>query len=128
MDSVARIFRSKITNAGMRTDVAYSEKRMSERKALLINATLHHLGLPSLPARTIDISTNGICLLAPKSLIPGDVWRICFDLSVGGCIQPIEALALVTQQVIGSEGVRIGFQFTRMNLTSMLAISRYVVT
>lgn len=126
MDTVGRTFRSKITNAGMRNDVAYSEKRLSERKALLINATLHRDGVASLATRTIDISTNGMCLLAPKSLTLGDTWRICFDLCVNGAIEPIEALAVVTQQVIGAGGVRIGFQFTRLNMGSMIAISRYV--
>ncbi len=120
-------FRTRVTPQGIVTDVVLSEQRSTERKALQVNARLMAKeGGIALPARTVDISANGLSLLCDKSLQRGDIWNIAFDLPMDGEFHPITALAEVAHGIVAAGGVRVGFRFQRLNMASMIAISRFV--
>ncbi|MCG2583253.1 PilZ domain-containing protein [Massilia sp. TS11] len=93
---------------------------------MAVNARLHREGGASLPARTLDVSSTGISLLVGQSLPFHEPWTISFDMFVEGQPHAVSLLAEVQQMIVGSDGVRIGFQFKRMSMASMIAISRYV--
>lgn len=126
--SSSRIFRSRETHKGIQTDIAYEEKRAASRRPLAVNARLHKEGEACLSARTVDLSSTGICLLVAQSLPFNEPWTIEFEMYVEGKPQAIQVLAEVQQMIVSSDGVRIGFQFKRLNMSSMIAISRYVGT
>ena len=127
METGHSTFRTRQTPAGIVTDVVISEQRTTERKALQVNARLvaKESGI-ALPARTVDISANGLSLVCDKSLQKGDIWQIAFDLPMEGQFHPIAAVAEVAHGIIAANGMRVGFRFQRLNMASMIAISRYV--
>ncbi len=127
MESGRTTFRTRQTAAGTVTQVVLSEQRTTERRALQVNARLlAQEGNIVIPARTVDISANGLSLLVDRSLKQGEVWEIAFDLPMDGKFHPIEAVAQVANGIVASNGVRIGFQFKRLNMASMIAITRFV--
>ncbi|MES2297786.1 MAG: PilZ domain-containing protein [Pseudomonadota bacterium] len=123
-----RIFRSTETSEGMRNDVQYSENenRGAVRKALQVSAMLQTEGGPAIGGKTVDISTSGICVLTNYSLATGESWLIEFDLQLDGKVYHFEAVGMVAQRVVASNGIRIGFQFKRVSMASLIAISRYM--
>ena len=126
MDRMSRTFISIETESGMRTDVVYAEKRACTRKGLHVNAIVQPDGAAPIPARTVDISTTGVCLLVSNSVALGAMSLINFEFMMDGQVHPIEAIGEATQSVVGSDGVRIGFHFKRLSMSSMIAISRYI--
>jgi hypothetical protein len=126
MDRSKRTFVSVQTPGGIRTAVAFSEQRKADRKALQVNASLQCDDGPVIGGRTVDISTHGICVHVRYSLSEGESWRIVFDLPHEGKVYPIEAVGCVAQRVVGADGIRIGFQFKRLSMASLIAISRYL--
>jgi hypothetical protein len=127
MESGHTTFRTRQTPAGTVTQVVLSEQRITERRALQVNARLlAQEGNIVIPARTVDISANGLSLLVDRSLQQGDVWEIAFDLPMEGVFHPIAAVAEVAHGIVAASGVRVGFRFKRLNMASMIAISRFV--
>ncbi len=127
METGGSTFRTRQTPAGMVTQVVLSEQRTTERKTLQVSARLlAQEGGIVVPARTLDISANGLSLLVDRSLQQGDVWEINFELPMEGKFHPIEAVAQVAHGIVAANGVRVGFRFKRLNMASMIAISRFV--
>ncbi len=127
MESGHSTFRTRQTPNGIVTDVVLSEQRLTERKPLVVSARLlAEQGGIAIPARTLDISANGVSLLVDRSLNQGDVWEIAFNLPMDGQVHPIAAVAEVAHGIVAGNGVRIGFRFKRLNMASMIAISRFV--
>lgn len=127
METGHSTFRTRVTPNGVVTDVVISEQRSTERKALQVNARLMPKeGGITLPARTLDISANGLSLVCDQSLRKGELWEIAFDLPMDGEFHPIAAVAEVAHGIVAASGVRVGFRFQRLNMKSMIAISRFV--
>jgi hypothetical protein len=127
MESGHTTFRTRQTPAGTVTQVVLSDQRITERRSLQVNARLlAQEGNIAMSARTLDISANGLSLLVDRSLHQGDVWEIAFDLPMEGVFHPIAAVAEVAHGIVAASGVRVGFRFKRLNMASMIAISRFV--
>ncbi len=127
METGHSTFRTRQTAAGIVTDVVIAEQRTTERRALQVSARLMaQEGGIAIPARTLDISANGLSLLVDRTLHQGETWEIAFDLPMEGKFHPIEAVAQVAHGIVAANGVRVGFRFKRLNMASMIAISRFV--
>lgn len=127
MGSGPTTFRTRQTPDGTVTQVVVSEQRSTERRGLQVNARLvAQDGGIDIAGRTIDISANGLSLLTDRSLHQGEVWEITFELPMDGKFHPIAAVAQVAAAIVVANGVRVGFRFMRLNMASMIAISRFV--
>lgn len=126
MSRIRHTFRSTQTQQGMRTDIVYAEKRVALRKSLQVGVALNQDGAPAVRGRSLDISVSGMSVMLEQPIKPGQLWQIRFDLMVDGRIYRIEAVGEMVQRVIVSDGIRTGFHFKRLNMQSMILISRFV--
>jgi hypothetical protein len=126
MEQLQSTFRTIETESGLRNAVAVEDQRATERRALQVSVRLLQEGFAPLTGRTVDVSGSGVSLMLDLALPRGQIWQLDFDIPYEGIIQRVNALGQVAHHVMSANGVRVGFQFKRLSMASMIAISRYV--
>lgn len=82
------------------------------RKILRCRAELHLDTSRTVVARTIDIATGGVSLVAQQTLAPGTRCTIVFALPSRGALHAVAAEAEVAYTSCqGSQGFRLGLSF-----------------
>jgi len=108
------------------TDTQYvSERRDQPRKVCRVSATVQVAELGFLPAKTIDLSTQGIALLLPVALARGTVAEVSFKLYVNSTLHQVQAGVEVTNCVFLSADVRVGCSFVSLGAAARRVLSDF---
>lgn len=106
-----------------------TEKRGAERKSLRVLAFLVFPGMAPIPVRTIDISANGMCIVASANPPPNV--QCGFQLNLPK--KPSGAFALSGRvRVIDSvlarhdDGFRISLQFLNLSAQGAAEVAQYI--
>jgi hypothetical protein len=104
----------------------HNELRASKRKALKVKALLAMEGEDTIMARTADVGGDGLCLMVGKSLKPGAVGMVRFELLHEGKVKSIAVRASVQYCILTNGEYKVGFRFVNLELSAMAALSRYL--
>jgi c-di-GMP-binding flagellar brake protein YcgR len=103
-----------------------TDLRQSARKIVKVKAVVAMEGLDRMPARTMDISANGVSLTVQNPLPVGQSGQVAFDLLVEGKLTPISARSKVIYCIFGGGEFKVGFQFLNLELSAMTQLSRFL--
>jgi hypothetical protein len=103
-----------------------SEQRNTSRKILKVKALLHIEGAETVVGRTLDVGTDGVCLLLEFPLQPGSNGTVYFEIFHDGKAKPITARARVQYCILSNGEFKVGFQFVNVDLTGMAALSKFL--
>ncbi len=98
------------------------DNRSILRKILRCHAKVAMAGRPPLNARTVDISPNGMCLLVAEQLPAGLSCNVSFEVPLNGKMKKVQVIAKAVYSVFGTDGFRIGMQFTQVDPASAAVI------
>lgn len=101
-----------------------SEQRNASRKILKVKALLNVEGLETQKARTLDVGSDGVCLVTDNPLKPGTLATVHFEIFHDGKLQPITARSKVQYCILSNEGFKVGFQFVNLDLSAMAVLSK----
>lgn len=102
------------------------DRREQQRKVCRVSATVLVAELGHLPAKTIDLSTQGIALLLPVALPRGTVAEVGFKLYVSGALHQVKAGIEVTNCVFLSADVRVGCSFVSLDAAARRVLSDFM--
>lgn len=109
------------------TSVNPKDARTEVRTLLRCNAQILFRDAPPMPARTVDISTKGICVIVPQDLARGQECGITFKTSIDGDQVEVNVVGKVVYSIcVGTQGFRIGYQFTNVEPASRHAIDQLI--
>lgn len=101
-----------------------AEARIAPRKAIRCRAKIVLDDKISLDARTVDISSSGICMILAEQLPAGRACLIAFDIPINGKMRKIRAVAKAVYSICsGTEGFRVGFQFVQVDAATTMTIT-----
>lgn len=83
-------------------------------------------GCAPIAARTLDISANGISLLMNEPLQTGQRCQISFEMYFDGKANVVTAKAAVSHCIFSSTGFKVGFQFSKLDLSAMTVIAKFI--
>ncbi len=83
-------------------------------------------GIAPQPARTLDVGSDGVCLVLANPLHPGTVATVRFEIFHDGKATPVTARSKVTYCILGHDGFKVGFQFVNLELSAMAALSKFL--
>jgi c-di-GMP-binding flagellar brake protein YcgR len=101
----------------------------STRRYLRTQAVVRFDGNRSLLVQTLDISADGISVVAPENLQPGTVFEIRPRLpQKQGGITKIQSRATVAYTVLSSavDGFKVGLRFVEISASTAAAIQSYL--
>jgi hypothetical protein len=79
------------------------DRRAHPRKPLRTSAVLTLAGR-QLPARTLDISKEGLAITTDVNMAPGTACSVGFSLVAGGTSRPLQLQARVVDTVLSAQG------------------------
>jgi hypothetical protein len=103
-----------------------TEQRKAPRKIFKVKAVLAMDGQEPVPARTTDISANGLCMTVPHPLQQGQTGLVAFDLLVEGTVVRMQLRCKVMYCIFGSGEFKAGFQFMNLDLNAITNITRFM--
>jgi c-di-GMP-binding flagellar brake protein YcgR len=99
--------------------------RVDERKIIRCNAVVYLKNSRPLKARTVDISTSGMCIMTVENVAHNQMCGISFETPVNGTLVKVEAVAKVVYSIcVGRDGFRLGLQFSNLDANSQAALER----
>ena len=97
-------------------------KRAAPRIPLHVPARLQVSGGSSVEARTVDVSTSGMCVMAPVALDSGQLCEVTFDVPLKGGHSSVTAVVQSVYSVhSGHEGYKIGMRFVENTVNATTA-------
>lgn len=102
------------------------DNRGATRKVLTAKAQLSINNEQPIEARTIDIGADGVALLLPGPVSPGQQGRVIVNMYFGGKAHLVNAAVKVTFCVFSSGQFRAGFKFVGLEPTGLSSISAYL--
>jgi hypothetical protein len=106
--------------------IVRSEQRNTSRKILKVKALFNLEGVGTMAGRTLDVGTDGVCLLLDNPLKPGAGGTVQFELFHEGKATPVTARARVQYCILSNGQFKIGFQFVNVELVAMAALSKFL--
>lgn len=103
-----------------------SDNRQSTRKVLKTKAQLSIEESRPVEVRTIDISVDGLGLLLPGPVTPGQPGKIVVNMYFDGKAHIVSAVGKITYCVFSGGEFRAGFKFVRLEPAAPGAISAYL--
>jgi len=91
-----------------------------------VKAQLALEGAEPVAGRTVDVGSDGLCLLLEHPLKPGTLGTVRFEIFHEGKAKPIVARSKVQYCILSNDGFKIGFQFVNVDLTAMAALSKFL--
>jgi len=108
--------------------IAPRELRKTPRLLFHRPAILHVSADLSIPARTVDISMEGICIAADLSLLPGRLCAVEFNASYTPEPVPLKLEGRVAYCVLaGRAGFRIGFHVPKLDPASKKHVENIMI-
>lgn len=104
----------------------FDEQRAANRKVFKVKALLTLEDGETLMARTMDLAGDGLGLVTPKSVAPGAIGMVRFELFHGGKVQSIAIKARAQYCILSNGEFKVGFRFVNLELSAMAAISRFL--
>ena len=104
----------------------FNEQRQAQRKVLKVKCMLKPEGREAIPARTVDIAANGICVTSPVPLGSHATADVDFDLFFEGKVNPFHIRAKVSYCILSGNEFKVGFQFVNLPLSGMTLLARYL--
>jgi hypothetical protein len=102
------------------------ERRQSTRRPLRTSATIL-VNEERLPARTVDISCQGLSIMIDRNLPPGTPCGVAFTLLDNGRFHPIRLTARVVHGLLSGRGsFKIGLQTTQLAADDENVIRHYL--
>ena len=102
-----------------------ADGRTETRKVLRCHGKLLQKTAPPLIVTTIDISSDGIAVMAPENVPPGDICCIAFDTLVNGKPIHLQAISRVIYSIcVGTAGFRVGLLFTELDSVTKATLSQ----
>ena len=83
-------------------------------------------GGEALVARTVDISTHGMCISVADPLRIGLQAQLRFDLLMDGKPHTIHVNAKVTYCILSGSEFKVGFQFMQVELAVMTSLTKFL--
>ena len=83
-------------------------------------------GADTVPARTIDVGSDGMSLLLENPLQPGTLGTVRFEIFHEGKAKPITARTRVQYCILSSGEFKVGFQFVNLELSAMATLSKFL--
>lgn len=110
----------------MQTVLEVNDPRKVKRKSLRAPGTLSVNGAAT-RFDSVDLSTNGICILTENQLQAGEIYRVEFMLFIEGKRLPINVLGKVSYCICGRDGFRSGLLFSEFtDKDSVTAVHRFL--
>ena len=103
-----------------------AENRQSVRKVLKTKAQLILNSENFIQARTVDIGLDGIGLVLPSPVIPGQEGRVIISMYFDGKAHLVDSAVKVTYCVFSSGEFRVGFQFASLAPAGGASISAFL--
>lgn len=104
----------------------HNEQRLTRRKVLKVKAQLTMEGEQTIPARTIDVGGEGLCLAAPIALKAGAIGMVRFEIFYEGKSVPIAARSRVQYCILSNDEYKIGLKFVNLELSAMASLSKFL--
>lgn len=104
----------------------FIEQRLAPRRALKVKVLIAPEAVEPVIARTLDISSSGLCVNTMQPMPLADTAQLRFDLLVDGKANPIQVKCKVLYCVLSGSEYKVGFQFLNLNLTAMTTIAKYL--
>ena len=104
----------------------FNEQRQTQRKVLKVKALIVPEGGSPLVARTVDVSSSGMCVSVSAPIELGTHSQLRFDLLVDGKPNTIEVRSKVSYCILSGDEFKVGFQFVNLDLSSMTALAKYL--
>jgi hypothetical protein len=104
----------------------FSEQRKSARKVLKVRALLAMDGHDGMSGRTADVGANGLSVMLPAPLQPGQAGQVSFNLFVDGKATTIKARSKALYCVFSNGEFKVGFQFLTLDLSAMTVLARFL--
>ena len=102
------------------------EQRQFQRKLLKTRAVIALEGGGAVVGRTVDISTNGLCVNLADPLRIGVPVQLRFDLLVDGKPHTIQVHGRVTYCILSGSEFKTGVQFMNVELAVMTSLAKFL--
>jgi hypothetical protein len=76
--------------------------------------------------RTADVGANGLSVMLPAPLQPGQAGQVSFDLFVDGKATTIKTRSKALYCVFSNGEFKVGFQFLNLDLSAMTVLARFL--
>ena len=97
-------------------------KRAAPRIPLRVPALLLVSGASAVEVQTVDVSTSGICLMAPLALDGGQRCEVSFKVPLNGASSSVTVVAESVYSIhCGAEGFKIGMRFVQSAANASVA-------
>ncbi|HEY0065255.1 MAG TPA: PilZ domain-containing protein [Telluria sp.] len=103
-----------------------SDQRNASRKILKVKALLNVDGMETQRVRTLDVGSDGVCLVTDNAIKVGAAATVHFEIFHDGKLQPITARSKVQYCILSNEGFKVGFQFVNVELQALATLSKFL--
>jgi c-di-GMP-binding flagellar brake protein YcgR len=101
------------------------DARAAPRKVLRCGAKVLFTNTSPLKVRMVDISTSGMCLMAPENIAADQICNIVFETTVHEKIYRLSVIAKSVYSIcIGTSGFRVGMQFTNIDPAAQTTLNQ----
>lgn len=126
--AAAHFMHDQTNGLAQMVNVFILDKRIAPRTKLCVPAQLLRPGLPPVNANTVDVSTTGICVVAPLTLEVGKEFELSFRVPLNGGID--SDVRVVAQSVccIKSErnGYMVGMRFINNGISKIDHLYKFI--
>ena len=104
----------------------FNEQRQTQRKVFKTKAMIAAAGAAPILGRTVDISSNGMCMSMPNPVNTGAQVQLRFDLMVDGKTHAIQASAKATYCILSGSEFKVGLQFVSLDAATLVALAKFL--
>ena len=104
----------------------FNEQRTTQRKVLKVKALVAPEAGAAVAARTVDISSSGMCVSVADPMAVGATAHVRFDLLVDGKPNTIQVKSRVTYCILSGNEFKVGFTFLNLDLSSMTTLAKFL--
>lgn len=110
----------------MAKHTVFNEQRTATRKIVKVKARLVIDGQAPVVARTVDVSSAGMCIQVAEPCRTGVSCQISFDLFYDGKSTPISARSKIAYCILSGNEFKVGLVFQNLDLSAMTALARFL--
>jgi hypothetical protein len=104
----------------------FNEQRQAQRKLLKVKAVVAVDGCAPVMAKTVDVGSNGMCIMSSDPIQVGSSAQLRFDLLVEGSVTTIDVRCKTSYCILSHGDFKVGFQFLNLNLSGMTQLARFM--
>lgn len=104
----------------------FNEQRQTQRKLLKVKAVVAVDGCAPVMVKTVDVGSNGMCVMSSDPIQVGANAQLRFDLFVEGTMSTIEVRCKASYCILSHGDFKVGFNFLNLNLAGMTQLAKFM--